>query len=125
MSITSLSLRERVSLDREPIEEMCHALGPERAEALVGSAMEELAVWLNRAEKLVRAGNRTELARIARLSAAVARRLGMPLLARIALETADLAVNGDDATLTAVAARMTRVGESSLVAVWELQGVTV
>ena len=125
MRVTELRPREAVTLDSGPMEEMCNALGTERAEALVGSAMEELAVWLTRAAKLARAGNRPELAKVARLTAAVARRLGMPQLAAVARLAGELATGADEATLRAVTARMVRVGEASLIAVWDLEGMTV
>jgi hypothetical protein len=125
MAIARIEPRERVAMDREPIEDIVRSLGHEKAEALVGSAMEELALWMNRAGRLCRSDNRAELMRLAQLSAAVARRLGMTQLATIAAQVADLARDGDPNTLAAVTARMARVGEGSLLAVWESQGLTV
>jgi hypothetical protein len=120
-----LNPRERVVLDDRPIEDLCALMGFDRAEALVAAAMEELAVWMSRSEKLRRAGNRDELARLARQAAAVGGKLGMPQLARVGQEVADLAPRADEATLAAVAARMARLGEGSLVAVWDLQGASL
>jgi hypothetical protein len=125
MEITRLVPRERIVLDRAPIEEMCRTLGTERTEVLVGSAMEEIAMWMARSEKLCRQGNRDELGRIARLSATVGGKLGMRQLARVGDELADLVARADEVTLAALAARLSRVGEGSLVAVWELQGLSV
>jgi hypothetical protein len=125
MGIARLDPRERVAMDCGPIEDIVRELGPERAEALVGTAMEELAVWMNRAGRLCRDDNRSELMRVAQLSATVARRLGMCQLASIAGEVAVLAAHSDSATLAAVTARMARVGEGSLVAIWESQGLSV
>jgi hypothetical protein len=122
MGIARLNPRERVVLDDRPIEDLCALMGFDRAEALVATAMEELAVWMSRSEKLRRAGNRDELARLARQAATVGGKLGMPQLARVGQQVADLAPHADEATLAAVAARMARLGEGSLVAVWDLQG---
>jgi hypothetical protein len=125
LELSRLIPRERVSLNRGPIEGMCRTLGAERAEALVGGAMEELAVWVSRSEKLCRAGNRDELGRLARLTSTVGLKLGMDDLARVSDAVAELAPHSDEATLAAVTARMVRVGEGSLVAIWELQGLSV
>jgi hypothetical protein len=124
MGVSMLEVKERVALDRSPIEEMCQTLGVEKAEKLVGGAMEELAVWISRADPMWRRGAHEELGRLAQRIAPVALRLGMPLLARIATELRELVASGDQAALGAVAMRMVRVGESSLVAVWELQDVS-
>ena len=125
MVFATLELSERVVLDRAPIEEMCQALGIERAERLVGGAMEELAVWISRAEPLRRRGCPDELGRLAQRIEPVAERLGMPLLARIAGELRKLCGQGDAAALAAVVSRMVRVGESSLVAIWDLQDARI
>lgn len=121
MAIAMLEVTEPVALDRSPIEEMCEVLGVEKAERLVGGAMEELAVWISRADPLWRRGAHDELGRLAQRIAPVAIRLGMPLLAHVAAEVRDLAATGDQVALGAVTMRMVRVGESSLVAVWDLQ----
>lgn len=125
MAIATLDPRERVSMDRGPLDDIVRALGPEKAEALVGTAMEELAVWLNRAGRLCRSDNRSELMRLAQRSAAVARRLGMCQLAAVADEVAALTQTGDDTALAAVTARMSRVGGRSLIAIWESEGLSV
>ena len=124
MNVSMLEVRERVVLDRAPIEEMCQALGVEQAERLVGGAMEDLAAWISRADPIWRRGAHDDLARLAQGIAPVALRLGMPLLAGVAVVVQDLVVRGDQVALAAVTMRMVRVGESSLVAVWELQDVS-
>ena len=123
-TVARLEVKERVVLDRAPIEEMCRALGVERAEAMVGGAMEELAVWLSRAERFLRLGNRDELGRLVRRAGPVAERLGMPMLARMAADVGRLCQTGDDAALAAVTLRMVRIGEASLVAIWDLQDLS-
>ena len=87
--------------------------------------MEELAVWISRAEPMWRRGETDELGRLAQRIEPVAERLGMPLLARVAGELRGLCSAGDAAALAAVVGRMVRVGESSLVAIWDLQDVRV
>ena len=121
MPVTRLEMKERVSLDRAPIEDMVRVLGVERAETLVGGAMEEMAVWMARAEKLWRTGKIEELGRLAARVAPVAERLGMPLLGRVAREVVEQTQGTDQAALGATTLRMVRVGEGSLVAIWDLQ----
>lgn len=127
--LSTLEMSERVTLDREPIEKMCEALGAERAERLVGGAMEEMAVWLTRAHPLLRSalasGEAGELGRLAQRIAPVAEQLGMPQLSRIATEVRALSLGRDMAALAAVTGRMVRVGEASLVAIWDLQDISV
>lgn len=124
MSVSMLEVTERVALDRGPIEEMCQVLGVEQAERIVGSAMEDLAVWISRADPMWRRGEAEELGRLAQRIAPVAERLGMPLLASVSGQLRGLCGGADRVALAAVASRMVRLGESSLVAIWELQDVS-
>ena len=125
MDIATLAPREKVALDRAPIEPLCRTLGADRAEVLVGNAMDEMAGWLSRSERLCRDGNRGELARVTRLVETVARKLGMDQLATAAGRTATAAGEANDTTLAAVTARMQRLGSESLTAIWNLQGLSV
>ncbi|MCR8724228.1 hypothetical protein [Frigidibacter sp. ROC022] len=122
--MSMLDMREHVALDRSPIEEMCRSLGVEKAERLVGGAMEELAVWISRADPMWRQGRIEELRQLAGQVAPLAERLGMPNLAAVAAQLVALCARDDPAALAAVASRMIRLGESSLVAIWELQNLS-
>lgn len=124
MAVSLLEITERVALDRTPIEEMCQTLGIEQAERLVGGAMEDLAVWISRADPVWRRGAYEELGRLAQRIAGTAGALGMSVLARVSADVCALATGADGAALGAVTMRMVRVGESSLVAVWALQDVS-
>lgn len=112
-------------MEREAIERLCLNLGHEQAELTVSTAMEEIAVWLSRCERLRRDGNRGELERLARLVRRLAAMLGMAQLGAAARAVGEAAALADEATLGAVVGRMLRLGEGSLGALWELQGLSV
>lgn len=124
-NVIQLRLDETVRLDRGQIEVLYVQLGPAGADNLVAHAMEELAVELARLEKRHRAGRIEDVRNSARLVIAIAQQIGMTSLARVARDVLSLASGRDSAGYAAAVARLLRIGERSLVAVWDLQDMSV
>lgn len=124
-AVLKMSIDEQVRLDRDQIEVLYRQLGAVGADKVVNHALEELAVMLSRVGKQYRESDFKELAAGARALAAVARQIGMTLLARVARDAELLSQSGDGVALGAVVARMERIGDRSLVAVWDLQDLSV
>jgi hypothetical protein len=120
MSVAELKPAEPVTLDRDQLEVLYRQLGPVGADKVVHHALEELAALLSGVNVDYHAGRMAELAASGRALAAVAQQVGMTKLARVARDVADVAMGRDAAALGAVTARLMRIGDRSLVAVWDL-----
>jgi hypothetical protein len=124
-NVIELRLDEIIRLDRDQLEVLYAQLGPAGADNLVAHAMEELAVELARLEKRHKAGQIEEVRKGARSLIAIAQQTGMTSLARVARDVLDLTGSNDSAAYAAATARLLRIGERSLVAVWDLQDISI
>lgn len=124
-NVVQLRLDETVRLDRDQLEVLYVQLGPAGADNLVAHAMEELAVELARLERRHKASRIGDVLNSARLLIAIAQQIGMTSLARVARDVLSLANGSDSAGYAAAVARLLRIGERSLVAVWDLQDMSV
>ncbi|EAU46873.1 hypothetical protein [Salipiger bermudensis] len=123
--VARLSLAEPASVDPDRLAQLYERFGAQRGEDLVCRAMEELAFRLGQAGRLYEAGDRLELRRCAGILAALADEIGMTALRRVAESVAFCIDSADAVALSAVLARMARVGERSLYAIWDLQDLTI
>jgi len=116
---------EVVQIDRNRMTELTVRLGPVGADNLVSRAMEELAVQMAKAHKSFLRTNMNELRAAAGKVAEVSDHIGMVSLSIVAKHVTYLAKNGDSTALAAVIARLTRIGEISLMQVWDLEDLSV
>lgn len=119
--VAVLSRDETVRMDPVRLTELCEQLGQSEAEDLVCRAMEELAVRLSFAERQYRQGKLKEMRQSALALAAIAERIGMDSLARVAGDVIACLDAGDGIATSAVVARLVRIGEGSLSAIWDMQ----
>lgn len=124
-AIEKLRMDEPVRLDPDRLVVLYAELGQFAAERLIAAAMEDLAVHLV-AVQLAAKDQRVDLLdrasiEIARLS----RQVGMMLLSRVALDLRDCVQNDDRIGQAAVLARLVRLAERSLTAVWDYQDMQV
>ncbi len=124
-AVYNLTHEESVRLDRSQLEVLYHSLGPIGADKVVNHALEEIAVSLSRATKEYREGRLDDLRVSVRGLIAVAQQVGMTTLARVGRDVQDLASSHDAPAFGAAMARLERIGETSLVAVWDLQDLSV
>lgn len=103
---SAMSAVVRLPLRREPAEAVSDL---EAYEDLIFEAVERLA----RIESLIGTGKADAARRIAKDLSALAKRLGLPTLARVAT---DLAGARDEHATAAIAARLLRLGEESVAA---------
>lgn len=123
--MTTLVQNETVRLDRERLGTLYAQLGEAGAEDVLGRAMEELAVRLTCGERFFRQGRYDDLRKIARSVAAIADQIGMHMLARVARDVAICVDALDDNGTAATLARLLRIGERSLTAVWDVRDMSV
>jgi hypothetical protein len=120
----ALTREEPAQLNQERLRRLFAELGPEAGEVVVTRALEELALRLARLGEAQAAGDHDALHKTARGMAAIADQLGMETLARAARDACACAAAGDAVALAAVLARLDRLGERSLFAVWDDRGPT-
>ncbi len=121
-----LSLRsERPQIDPEQMARLQRRLGAPTAEEVLCRALEEIAVRLSRAEREHRTAQRAKLAGSVRAIAGQAGQIGLPALARVADDVGYCLGAGDETALAATMARLVRVGEGSLMAIWDLDDLSL
>lgn len=124
-AILRLQHSETVRLDQSQLDVLYQSLGPVGADKVVNHALEDLAVTLTRAGEQYRAGEIEALRLTVRALVAVAQQVGMTVLARVGRDVLDLSRTYDAPAFAATMARLERVGEASLVAVWDLQDLSI
>jgi len=119
--MAGLRHEEVVRLDFDRLEQICDRLGHAGGEVAICAAVEDLASLLVGAANAWRRADLDTLDLGARQIAGIADRIGMTALARVAGNVAGLCTTMDDAALSACVARMTRLGDESLAALWRAQ----
>ncbi|WP_342772329.1 hypothetical protein [Pacificibacter maritimus] len=114
-----------VRVDKERLEQLYAQLGTSGADGVVSRAMEELAVRLAKVESSYRKGQFQELQRSARSMIAISEQIGMETFASVASDVHELACLDDSTALAATVERLLRIGENSLLAVWDMQGSSI
>ncbi|MCH2163605.1 MAG: hypothetical protein MK098_02985 [Marinovum sp.] len=115
-----LAPSERVMLDQDRLHALYDELGDVGAEDVVCRAMEELAVRLSYAEKLCRRGEYKDMQKVVRSLVAISEQIGMNALARVAKDVCGCIEANDHVALGATLARLARIGERSLSAIWDI-----
>lgn len=123
--VAVLSPCEKAGLDPERLEQLFARLGPQEGENVVCRAMEELACRLGHADRLFTQGDWPEMRKCTRSLGRIAEQIGMCGLSRISHDVVQCIDDGDGVALSATLARMVRMGESSLYALWDLQDLSV
>lgn len=116
---------ESVRLDPDRLDEIYARLGEVGAEDLVCRAIEELAVRLSQTQRHYRAGRLSDLRASTRAVSPVADQLGMRTLARVSRDLVACLDRGDGAATAAVLARLIRIGELSLTAIWDTDDLRI
>ncbi len=116
---------EPVHLDRHQLEVLVDDLGAVGADKVVGVTLEEVAGALSCAMKHYRAGEIGAMRSNLRALIRAARQVGMTSLVRVGEDVLSLSDTFDGAAFGATTERLERIGESSLVAFWDLQDLSI
>lgn len=117
--------KETVRVDHDKLGALYAELGEIAAEDVVCRAMEELALRLSHCSRLHTAGQWSELRKCVRSLIAISEQIGMRFLARVAGDVIETLDAGDAPAVAATLARLLRIGEQSLTAIWDLQDLTI
>jgi len=123
-SICQLVQDEPANLDHDRLGTLYSQLGALGAEDVVRRAMEELALRLSHAESLYRQNEMPDLRKSVRSLVAISEQIGMQKLARVANDVSTSIDQGDEVALSSTLARLLRVGERSLTAIWDMQDMS-
>jgi len=123
--ISVLHHREGVRLDPDRVVALYAELGEAGAEAVMCRSIEELAVQLAALQKAAQAPDAVALAEAGRRLGRLAEQIGMVSLARVASDVAQAALGGDAPAVAATMARLVRIGDRSLTAVWDMQDMSL
>lgn len=123
--VLKIRLKEKVRVDQDKLGALYAELGDSAAEDVVCRAMEELALRLSHCSKLHGAGQWDELRKCARSLIAISEQIGMLVLARVANDVLDTLDTQDFTGAAATLARLLRIGEQSLTAIWDVQDITI
>lgn len=116
---------EVIRIDSDRLTDLYVELGEAAAEDVICRAMEELAVRLSHAERMYREGEVEGLRKSVRSMAAIADQIGLHLLARVARDVTTTIDRSDMIALAATLARLLRIGDRSLTAIWDTRDLSV
>ncbi len=123
--VLKIRLCEKVRVDQDQLSALYAELGESGAEDVVCRAIEELAVRLSHCSRLHADGEWERLRKCVRSLIAIADQIGMVLLARVCKDVVATIDSSDRAATAATLARLLRIGEQSLSAIWDLQDITI
>ncbi len=122
--ISELPLGEPARFNPGQLEKLCDTMGETRAEAEVAYALGRLSTLLADLSRLGRHANPCDLQQLLTAVVRDAGLIGMATLARVANNVLDCLASGDPTALAATLARLERVGERSIHAIWDLEDVS-
>ena len=120
--ITSLAITEPVRVDARRVGDIVGELGETAAQNVIGLALEQLAVALTATDAALEAGDLALAVGHAERLSRLAWQIGLLSLAGVAMDLGALAERGQAPALSAVRARLLRVGNRSLTAIWDRGG---
>jgi hypothetical protein len=123
--VSVLQVDEAVWVNRDQLAQLYTQLGDANAENVVCRAMEELAIRLAHTEKLYRENKHEDMRKCARSMTAIAEQIGLGTLARVAKEVVSCIDDTDANAIAATFARLLRIGEQSLMEIWDIQDLSV
>lgn len=116
---------ERVDIDRGQLARMGRRMSPRARDRALEAALEELACRLYRTSVQGRGEAPAEIARNARRIGELARMTGLVSVADLAAVLDSLCRDGTVVERAAVSARLARVGEQSILQLWDLQDLSL
>ncbi|WP_282603343.1 hypothetical protein [Paracoccus sp. PARArs4] len=117
--ISALALSEPVRVDGRRVADIVAQLGEGAAHRVIGLALEQLAATLTDADAALRAGRIADVVALSETISRLAWQIGLLSFAGVAMDLGAAAERGDAPALAAIHARLMRVGNRSLTAIWD------
>lgn len=122
--VTELRVDEPARFNPERLESLCNTMGETAAEAEVAHALDRIAAVVRRLPSLDDDARPPALIFDIGALAKDADLIGMATLARVSRDVLACLSRNDDISTAATLARLARVGERSIHAVWELEDLS-
>lgn len=123
-TITELAPEEPARFNPECLEELCLKIGEVRAEAEVALALHRISEVLPKVDAMLCDDGNAFAVAVDQICKD-AELIGMATLARVARNVSDSYATQNHVALAATMARLDRVGERSIHAVWDLEDLSV
>ena len=120
-NVTVLAQSDAIEIDTNCLGSLYAEMGAARADAVVCTALEDIANGLSLIERSYYRGDAAGVTTAAKTLAGVARKIGLFELAQVASSVVSLTQSSDQTALAASLARLVRMGDRSLTAIWEVQ----
>ncbi|TNH40059.1 hypothetical protein [Paracoccus haeundaensis] len=117
--ISALAISEAVRVDSRRVAEIVAELGETSAQHVIGLALEQLAAALTAVDSALDDADLAQAAAHAERMSRLAWQIGLLSLAGVAMDLGSTAERGDVPALAAIRARLLRVGNRSLTAIWD------
>lgn len=117
--ISALAISEAVRVDSRRVAEIVAELGETSAQHVIGLALEQLAAALTAVDGALGDADLAQAAAHAERMSRLAWQIGLLSLAGVAMDLGSTAERGDVPALAAIRARLLRVGNRSLTAIWD------
>ncbi|MEJ6393203.1 hypothetical protein V8J82_08055 [Gymnodinialimonas sp. 2305UL16-5] len=121
--IMELDIQEPARFNPDRLEELCHRIGEVRAEAEVALALHRISELLPTLRTAMRDDEEAFLTALDTI-VADAELIGMATLGRVARSVLDSFATNNLVALAATLARLERVGDRSIHAVWDLEDLS-
>jgi hypothetical protein len=117
--IATLSVDEPVNIDMNRLGQIVSELGQATATEVIGAALEQLALALGRTSTALERGELARAVSHAEQLSRLAWQVGLVTLAAVAVDVGRCAECRDMGALAATAARLKRIGNRSLLEIWD------
>ncbi len=117
--ISALAISEAVRVDSRRVAEIVAELGETADQHVLGLALEQLAAALTAVDGALNDADLAQAAAHAERMSRLAWQIGLLSLAGVAMDLGSTAERGDVPALAAIRARLLRVGNRSLTAIWD------
>lgn len=117
--ISALAVSEAVRVDSRRVAEIVGELGETAAQHVIGLALEQLASALTAVDHALQDNDLGQAVAHAERMSRLAWQIGLLSLAGVAMDLGSTAERGDMAAVAAIRARLLRVGNRSLTAIWD------
>lgn len=121
--ISALAISEAVRVDGRRVAEIFAELGEPAARNVIGMALEQLASILTAVDVALGAGDMAQSVAHAERMSRLAWQIGLLSLAGVAMDLGSTAERGDMPAVAAIRARLLRVGNRSLTAIWDREAM--
>jgi hypothetical protein len=117
--ISALAVSELVRVDNRRVADIVAELGETAAQHVIELALEQLATALTAVDAALKRRDLAQAMAHAERMSRLAWQIGLLSLAGVAMDLGSTAERGDHAALAAIHARLMRVGNRSLTAIWD------